>query len=78
MTKTIIGALLAATLVLAGCGEQAQTASARKSDGKPWDSTSGAYMAEGWKAGDKTAWENQMRQRAQAQNEYTRAPAQPQ
>ena len=78
MTKTIIGALWAATLVLAGCGEQAQTASARKSDGKPWDSTSGAYMAEGWKAGDKTAWEQQMRQRAQAQNEYARTSAQPQ
>jgi len=78
MTTRITGALLGLALLLGACGEKPQTASARKSDGKPWESTSGAYLAEGWKAGDQAAWEQQLRQRAQNQNEYSRAPAQPQ
>ena len=31
-----------------------------------------AYAAPGWKAGDKAAWEAQIRQRNQAQNDYVR------
>ena len=69
--------LLAAALVLAACGDKAQTAGTPKSDGKPWESAQTAYTADGWKAGDKTAWENQLKARSQGQNEYTRAPAQP-
>jgi hypothetical protein len=75
MTSRITGALLSAALVLGACGEKAQTASPRKSDGKPWDASQNAFVAEGWKAGDQASWEQQMRQRAQNQNEYSRAPA---
>jgi hypothetical protein len=33
------------------------------------------YAAPGWKAGDKTSWEQSLRARAQyGQNDYTRAP----
>ncbi len=30
------------------------------------------YAAPGWKGGDQASWEEQMRKRAQGQNEYTR------
>ena len=70
-------AVAAAVLSLAGCGEKAQTldASAKKVDPQPWSVSSAAepaYAAPGWKAGDKTAWEAQIRQRNQAQNDYVR------
>lgn len=75
MNRILIVAMLAAGL--AACGEKPQTVqpAMKKSDGKSWDGTQNAFVAEGWKAGDKASWENQMRQRAQSQNEYTRAPA---
>ena len=75
MTSRIAWALLGASLVLGACGEKAQTTSARKSDGKPWEASQNAFVAEGWKAGDQSSWEQQLRQRAQNQNEYSRAPA---
>ena len=59
---------------LAGCGEKVQTAEGRRTDAKPWQGAgeSPAYVADGWKAGDKASWEEQLRRRAQAQNEYNR------
>jgi outer membrane biogenesis lipoprotein LolB len=78
MSRRITAALLAcAILVLAGCGEKAQTAggpSARKSDAKAWDGTTqAAYSADGLKAGDKAAWEAQLKTRTErGQNEYPR------
>ena len=37
--------------------------------------TAASYSAAGWKAGDKTSWEQSLRARAQyGQNDYTRAP----
>ena len=72
-----VAAVAVAALPLAGCGEtkQAMTGAGKKSDPAPWVASSGAnpaYTAFGWKAGDKVAWEEQMRQRAQAQNDYVR------
>jgi uncharacterized lipoprotein YehR (DUF1307 family) len=73
-------ALLMATAVavsMAGCGEKAQTldaGSARKSDAKGWEGvTVGTeYSANGYKAGDKTAWETQLKSRTErGQNEYS-------
>ena len=58
-------------LVLAACGEKPQTAgSVKKTDGKIWEASDNAYIASGWKAGDRTSWEEQMRKRAQSQNDY--------
>ena len=68
---------LALVSLLAACSEQPQTATTRKADDKPWDSKSTAYPAAGWKAGDAAGWEQQIRARTQAQNEYARAPAKP-
>ena len=70
-------ALLMASAVavpLAGCGEKAQTAgTAKKTDAKPWEGAQAAYTAEGWKAGDKAAWEAQLKSRTErGQNEYPR------
>ena len=64
---------LAAALVLAACTEKPQTASPRKSDARAWQGADAAYTTGGWKAGDKTSWEEQMRTRAQNQNEYMKA-----
>ena len=62
-------------LAVAGCGEKAQTATAKKTDAKAWESSQNTYAAEGWKGGDQAAWEAQMRIRAQGQNEYSRSAA---
>jgi hypothetical protein len=67
-------AVLAVTgLGLTACGERAQTAStAKKSDTKPWEIAADPYVASGWKTGDRASWEEQIRNRAQTQNEYNR------
>jgi outer membrane biogenesis lipoprotein LolB len=65
----------AALLPLVGCGERAQTAgAAKKIDAKGWEGTQNTlYSAEGYKAGDKAAWEAHLKARAErGQNEYTR------
>ncbi len=76
MLRTTIYLLAATSVALAACGEKAQTASpsAKKSDGKAYDAAP-AHVAGNWKSGDAQAWEEHMRARAQAQNEYSRAPA---
>lgn len=69
--------LLAAAALLAACSEKPQLAATGKADARPWEGANPAYQAAGWKAGDATAWEQQLRQRAQGQNEYSRSPAAP-
>jgi hypothetical protein len=69
-------ALMMAVAVV-GCGEKPQTAGqgpVKKSDAKGWEgSQTMAYTAEGYKPGDKAAWEAQLKARAErGQNEYTR------
>jgi hypothetical protein len=66
--------LIAATAVAsAACAEKPQTAQTRKSDVEPWDAGAAVtFAAPGWKAGDQASWEEQMRTRAQGQNEYSR------
>ncbi|MES3013266.1 MAG: hypothetical protein V4750_05990 [Pseudomonadota bacterium] len=73
----LLGAATALTLSLAACGEKPQTmdTGAKKADGQAWaksDTANPAFYASGWKVGDKTAWEEQIRQRNQAQNDYVR------
>lgn len=65
--------LTAAALALAACSDKPQTAGGVKSDTAAYQGTSNPFNAPGWKAGDKTAWEQQLKTRAQAgQNEYNR------
>lgn len=68
-----LGAVLAAAL-LAGC-ERPQTATGSKSDQPPYRGSSATAFADsGWQAGDRNAWSQHLRARAQyGQNEYSRA-----
>jgi hypothetical protein len=67
--------VLAAAIALSqvACGEKPQTVTARKADTKVWASTENAFAVPGWKTGDQASWEEQIRNRAQAQNDYARA-----
>ncbi|RZL65464.1 MAG: hypothetical protein EOP81_04465 [Variovorax sp.] len=72
--------LLAAVAVLAACTEKPQTnAQGVKYDTAPWSGTGTqpdtgtVFTAPGWKVGDKMAWQQQLKVRAQSgQNEYNR------
>jgi len=78
--KVLIGVL--ALLALAACGERKQTAGGdtpgRRGDAPSWAGPAGSdFVAPGWKVGDATSWDNQMRARSQGQNEYSRATINP-
>ena len=66
--------IAAACLGLAACSDKPQTAQGMQvNDAPPHAGASQAFTDAGWKAGDKTAWEQQLKTRAQAgQNEYNR------
>ena len=64
--------VLGLALILCACTETPQTVTARKADDKPWDNANAGYMVPGYKAGDQTAWEQQIKNRNQGQNEYAR------
>jgi hypothetical protein len=73
----VLGAAAITALALTACGEKKQTmtGAGKRSDAAPWvagNSANPAYAAAGWKGGDKAAWEAQMNQRNQAQNDYVR------
>ena len=71
--------LCGAAVALGACGEKTPGQSVKKSDVPAYQGSTGAsgYLASGWKAGDQAAWELQLRNRAQGQNEYSRAPTKP-
>jgi predicted small lipoprotein YifL len=80
ISRSTIAMLMAAMVAvpLTGCGQKpgAEGAgAAKKSDTKAWEgpATNAVYGAEGFKSGDKTAWEAQLKARTErGQNEYTR------
>lgn len=77
MMKRLVPLIAVAALV-AACGEKPQTsgtAAVRKSDAQAFQGADNRYVASGWKTGDRASWEQQLRNRAQAQNEYTRTGA---
>lgn len=58
---------------LAACGEQPQMLGAGKSDVPPYKGAENGFVQPGWKAGDKTSWEQGLKARAQnTQNEYSK------
>ena len=67
-----LSAALALALALGACTEKPQTASPSKADTPAWQAADNGYVAPGWKAGDRSSLEQQLRSRAQTQNEYTR------
>jgi major membrane immunogen (membrane-anchored lipoprotein) len=58
---------------LAACGEKPQTAGGVKGDVAAYQGVQTSFAAPGWKAGDRTSWEQALKARAQnTQNEYSR------
>jgi hypothetical protein len=68
-------ATLMMVVSLCACGEKPQGLGGIKQDAAPFSGTGAAsFTAPGWKAGDKTSWEQQLRARAQnGQNDYTKS-----
>ena len=68
--------LLVVSVALAGlsaCGDKPQTLGGVKSDVAPFQGAQNQFAAPGWKAGDKTSWEQGLKARAQnTQNEYSK------
>ena len=65
--------VVVACLFAAACSEKPQSATHRKADEHAYEGTTDGYSVPGWKAGDAVSWEQQMKVRAQGQNEYSRA-----
>ena len=61
---------------LAACGEKPQTSGGVKSDVAAFQGADNKFVNPGWKAGDKTSWEQGLKARAQnTQNEYSKLGA---
>jgi hypothetical protein len=72
--KIKLSIALTSLALLGACGEKPQSLGGVKSDAAPHTGVgSSQYAVPGWKAGDKTAWEQQLRARSQGQNDYSRA-----
>jgi len=71
MKKTVL--IISAALLLGACGEKAQTIGGARQDVPAYNGTGKPFVASGWKQGDKTSWESQLKARGQnSQNEYNR------
>jgi major membrane immunogen (membrane-anchored lipoprotein) len=65
--------LVALSALLSACGEKAQTMGTARQDAAAFNGTNKAFVAPGWKQGDKTSWESHLKARGQnSQNEYTK------
>jgi hypothetical protein len=66
--------LLLSTAALVGCGDKQQNAATPTKDAAPYAGTGVAsFTTSGWKAGDKVAWEQQLKARMiNSQNEYSK------
>ena len=72
MKNTFI--VVSAVILLAACGDKAQTAGGVKQDAAAFTGTGKPYVEPGWKQGDKTSWESHLRARMQSsQNDYSKA-----
>lgn len=70
MRLVVVAAALAG---LSACGEKPQTLGGVKSDVAPFQGAQNQFVAPGWKAGDKTSWEQGLKARMQrTQNEYSK------
>ena len=69
----VLVSLLGGALLLAGC-ENAQISqpATKKPDIAAYQGTDNAFAQKDWKRGDQASWEQQMRNRSQGQNEYSR------
>ncbi|OYU45494.1 MAG: hypothetical protein CFE44_07215 [Burkholderiales bacterium PBB4] len=73
MRRSGVWLAVAATAALAACGEKPQTAVVGKNDVAAHQGTQNGFAVAGWKAGDKTSWEQGLKARGQnTQNEYNK------
>ncbi|MET0961580.1 MAG: hypothetical protein ABWY05_02005 [Noviherbaspirillum sp.] len=75
MIRPALGiSMLLAVLAVSACGERDQTLAAgrHKSGDQPWLGAKNGFVVQTWTPSDKAAWEKQLRQRAQTQNEYNK------
>jgi hypothetical protein len=80
-TFILVAAAFVVALGLGACGEREQVVVYKqgkyqgKPDNKPWENDPAAslYTSSKWSKGDKASWENAVKTRSLAQNEYTRA-----
>ncbi|MGA7985963.1 MAG: hypothetical protein WCA01_12355 [Burkholderiales bacterium] len=77
--RTVVAIAAALGLVaLAGCGEKPQADAYKqgkyqgKADTVPWDNAPLAYGSAKWDKGNKTSWEDEIKNRNLSQNEYVR------
>ena len=77
MCNAKLGLLVVAVAALCACGDKPQTlgtGSASKQDSAAFTGTGSAYVAQGWKPGDKASWEQHLKARMQnGQNDYSKA-----
>lgn len=71
-TSAVVAAVV---MLLSACSEAPQGGAklSKGTDLPPWDAAQSGYTAAGYQHGDRAAWEQQVRTRAQNQDEYTRA-----
>lgn len=71
---TVVGVSVLGVSALTACGEKPQTGTGIRSDVAAYQGTGSNFTQPGWKAGDKTSWEQQLRSRQlYGQNEYSRS-----
>ena len=63
-------------LALGACSEKPQGMTTPKADTQAYMGAQDPFVLPGWKPGDKASWQEQLRKRAQSQNEYLRLAAQ--
>ena len=69
-----IALIVLGVAALTACGEKAQMLGT-KNDVTAYSGATNSFVEAGWKAGDKTSWEQQLRARGQyGQDDHSRAP----
>ena len=74
MRLAAVGVLLGTTLFVAACGETVQTipsATTRKTDSAAWQIKDNGFIAPGWTPGNQQSWDEQLKKRAQGQNDFS-------
>ena len=75
-TSLVVLSITAAMPLLSACGDKPQSAGGVKSDVAAYQGVENKFAAPGWKAGDKTSWEQGLKTRMQnTQNEYSKTGA---
>ena len=68
-----IGLVISVAAAAGGCGEKLQTAGSGKNDVAAYQGAQNNFVVSGWKPGDKTSWEQSLKDRGQnTQNEYNK------